>query len=797
MQRSVARLAFLAFTAALVGAACAPTGGGTISGGGTSGSQAAGTTGGGAAGTAAGGRGGSGTAGVSGVAGTGPAGTTGAAGATGSAGTPGAAGTTGSAGATGAAGTTGSAGTSGAAGTTGGGGRAGSAGGGAGSAGSGVGGGAGTTGGTGGSGAGGDTSASWTIASPGNTVRARVELADKGGMSGYPAGARLYYTVDAGGPSAFARVLEDSPLGITRSDQGFVDGLALDTAGGVTVVDETYTMVTGKKSNIRNHANERVLSFRAGASNNRVQLVIRAYDTGFAFRYRFPEQSSAQQTVTGETTGFKIPASSRAWLLPYDAAGDYTPAYESYWRHDVAVGTAAPGGTVGWCFPAVFRTPTNHWLLLSDTEVNGSYFAAHLAASPASNVYRIEMPRMNEADNVGAVNPTSTPPWSTAWRMVVAGATPAAVVESTLATDLAAPSTIADTSWIRPGRASWSWWDADGNPTNYAANTPYIDLAQQMTWEYSLIDHGWHQMAGGGTWQNLQSYAASRNVGLLLWYNSGGNHNHITLTPRDRMNDATRRRSELQTISAAGIKGIKVDFFHGDKPWLMQYYLDILRDAAEYRLLVNFHGSTIPRGWQRTYPNLMTAEAARGSEWYKYEAGYPADAARRNTIFPFTRNAISSMDYTPVTFTNHANAHLTTYGHELALAVVFESGIQHFADRPRGYSGISTGARTFLQQVPVAWDDTRYVQGTPGQFVVLARRKGTVWYLAGIEGDNQARDLTINLGFLGAGSYTATVIADGTSNTTFGERSESVTASGSLAVSMRARGGFVVRLAPP
>jgi hypothetical protein len=625
-------------------------------------------------------------------------------------------------------------------------------------------------------------------------VRARIELADKGGMSGYPAGVRLYYTVEAGGPGAYGRVLEDSPLGITRSDQGFVDGLTLDTAGAVTVVDEMYTMVTGKKSSIRNHAHERVLTFRAGASSQ-VQLIVRAYDTGFAFRYRFPETSSTQQTVTGETTGFKIPASSRGWLLPYDSAGEYTPAYESYWRNDVAVGTQSPTGP-GWCFPALFRTPTNHWVLLADTDVNGSYFAAHLAATAPSNVYRIAMPLMNEANNVGAVNPTSTLPWATAWRMVITGATAAAVVESTMATDLAAPSAIADVSWIRPGRASWSWWDADGNPTNYAANTPYINLAESMTWEYSLIDHGWHQMGGGGTWQSLQTYAAARNVGLLLWYNSGGNHNIVSLTPRDRMNNASTRRAEMQMISQAGIKGIKVDFFHGDKPWLMQYYLDILRDAAEYRLLVNFHGSTIPRGWQRTYPNLMTAEAARGAEWYKYEAGYPADAARRNTIFPFTRNVMSSMDYTPVTFTNHNNAHLTTYGHELALSVVFESGIQHFADRPTGYNNLPAGPRTFLQQIPVTWDDTRYVQGTPGQLVVLARRKGTVWYLGGIAGDDQSRNLTVSLGFLGQGSFTAAVITDGASNTTFSERTETVTASASLAASMRARGGFVARLAP-
>jgi hypothetical protein len=262
------------------------------------------------------------------------------------------------------------------------------------------------------------------------------------------------------------------------------------------------------------------------------------------------------------------------------------------------------------------------------------------------------------------------------------------------------------------------------------------------------------------------------------------------------MDNESTRRAELESISDAGIKGIKVDFFHSDKPWTMQYYLDILRDAADFQLLVNFHGSTIPRGWQRTYPNLMSAEAVRGAEWYKYDGGYPADAARRNTILAFARNVVSSMDYTPVTFTNHANPHVTTYGHELALSVVFESGIQHFADRVSGYTGLPAGPRTFLQQVPTTWDETRFVEGAPGEHVVLARRKGTTWYLAGIAGDGQARNLMVNLGFLGAGTFSAAVIADGNSDTTFTERTEAVSAASALAISVRARGGFVVRITP-
>jgi alpha-glucosidase len=638
-----------------------------------------------------------------------------------------------------------------------------------------------------------DTANTWTIVSPSDTVRATIELADKGGTSGFPSGERLYFTVQAGGPSSYVTVLEDSPLGLTRSDAGFEEGLSLVEADATTIIHDSYTMLVGKQSSIDAHSHERVLHFESSDEQG-LDLVLRAYDDGFAFRYRFPEMSGTEYTVTGEGTGFKLPEGSRGWLLPYDAAADYAPAYENYWQHDVAAGTESSTAP-GWCFPALFRTPSEKWVLLSDTDVTGSYFAAHLDPAAPDNVYRIAMPETNEANGVGDVEPTATLPWEMPWRMVITGSL-ASVVESTMPTDLATPSVLSDTSWIRPGRASWSWWAADSNPTNYAANTPYVDLAEAMGWEYSLIDHGWHEMGGGGTWQDLVSYSAARNVGLLIWYNSGGSHNSVGLTPRDRMTDATTRRSEMQTISEAGIKGIKVDFFHGDKPWLMQYYLDILADAADYELLVNFHGSTIPRGWQRTYPNLMTAEAVRGSEWYKYDANYAGDQPRRNTILPFTRNVLSSMDFTPVTFTNHAYPHLTTYGHELALSVVFESGLQHFPDRVQGYNDLPTAPRTFLQQVPSTWDETRLVDGAPGEWVVLARRKGDVWYVGGINGQGAAIDVTLSLGFLGAGTYTATVISDGNSDTTFNDSSTTLAATDSLPVALRARGGFVVQFDP-
>lgn len=637
---------------------------------------------------------------------------------------------------------------------------------------------------------------SWTVTSPQGVVRGTVELGDKGGIADYPAGrARLYYRVEVGGPDAYVAVLEESPLGLSRSDQDFVDGLVFDGATEETVIDEPYILLTGKRSSIRNPARERVLSFRTPTGGG-LQLVIRAYDDGFAFRYRFPETSASISTVTGEATGFRPPPGSRGFMLPYDLPGMYTPGYEAFWQSDIEAGTAAPPMTAGWCMPALFRTPEDHWLLLAETDLDGTYFGAHLGPMAPSSVYRIALPEAGEANALGTVNPSSTLPWQTPWRVVIAGSSLAPIVESTLTTDLARPTAIADTSWVRPGRSSWSWWSDDSSSSDYDRLLPFVDLAANMGWEYSLVDVNWNVMTNG-TWQELATYAAARNVGLFLWYGSGGPHNSVLqYGPRDLMNDPARRRAEFQTLAQAGIKGVKIDFFLSDKPWMIQYYLDILKDAADYQLLVNFHGATVPRGWQRTYPNLVTMEAVRGAEEYKYTAMYPAGQPGRNTVLPFTRNVIGSMDFTPVTFTDALYPHVTTSAHELALSVVFESGVQHFADRVSGYETLPDAPRTFLQQVPVAWDDTRFVGGAPGGWVALARRKDTSWYLAGIDGGGNSGTVAVNLAFLGAGAFDMTMISDGASDRTFAEQAAVVTASDPLTVSIRPNGGFVARFTP-
>jgi alpha-glucosidase len=369
------------------------------------------------------------------------------------------------------------------------------------------------------------------------------------------------------------------------------------------------------------------------------------------------------------------------------------------------------------------------------------------------------------------------------------------VVESTLVTDLNPPSIVEDMSWIKPGRASWSWLFDHDSPQDCTKLKTFVDLCAEMGWEYSLVDANWNIMKNG-TIHDLIAYANSKGVGLLLWYNSGGPHNYVTEQPRGTMFLRQVRRYEFRRLRDWGIKGVKVDFFQSDKQHIIQLYHDILKDAADFQIMVNFHGCTLPRGWSRTYPHLMTMEAVRGAECYSFDRRFPAEAPAHNTIVPFTRNAVGPMDYTPVMFIDNVFPHVTTYGHELALPIVFESGWLHFADGMRGYLDLPAAPKTFLRNVPVTWDETRFLAGDPGKFVVLARRDGDAWYVGGINAEQSAREVQVPLSFLGLGRFDVTLISDGDGPRTFGSRTLKVGPGGSLRVEMRPYGGFAAVLVP-
>ncbi len=313
-------------------------------------------------------------------------------------------------------------------------------------------------------------------------------------------------------------------------------------------------------------------------------------------------------------------------------------------------------------------------MLLTEAALNGTYVGMHLNANPTDGQYHLRFPEPNEAFNSLHIRPEVTLPWTSPWRVIHLSDSLNGIVTANLVHHLAKPSTVADTDWIKPGKASWSWWYYSDSPQDYNQLTPYVDFAAEMGWAYSLVDANWNRMKNGDL-EKLAAYAKEKGVQLLVWYNSGGPNNVVTEEPRDLMHTPEARREAFAMLRDLGVAGVKIDFFQSDKQPIIQQYIDILEDAAEYQLLVNFHGCTLPRGWARTYPHLLTMEAVFGAEAYKFAERYPAYAPTHNTILPFTRNVVGSMDFTPVALSMSTHPRRTTTAHELALPVVFESGL--------------------------------------------------------------------------------------------------------------------------
>jgi alpha-glucosidase len=620
----------------------------------------------------------------------------------------------------------------------------------------------------------------WEILSEDGAVKMELFLED--GM--------LHYTASLKNGNDFSEIIKKSPLGITRDDAGFTENLEFIGASDVTRIDEHYKVLTGKALNLHNLANERIVSF-SSSGGNRLDVALRAYNDGVAFRYIFPEEITGNFVVNGEITGFRF-GEGIGWIQPYDDVTKWTPAYEAHYMNEVPIGETSPYKN-GWCFPALFHTE-DAWVLLTEAGLDGDFYGAHLNGEVPGGLYTIRLPEEEETMGVyGQFAESESLPWASPWRVAIIGRDLNTIATSDMVKHLSPPNRIEDTSWIKPGRASWSWLSDHDSPQDYGKLRSFIDLAVEMGWEYSLVDANWNMMKGGDLNQ-LVEYANSKNIGILLWYNSGGPHNEVGEQVRDLMHIPEVRQKEFAKLQEWGVKGVKIDFFQSDKPGMMKLYRDILEDAARYNIMVNFHGCAIPRGWSRTWPNLMTLESVRGAECYTFASNYPENAPISNTILPVTRNVVGSMDFTPVLFTEMQYPHITTYSHELALSVLFESGWLHFADGVEAYRNLPEIPKNFLKTVPVVWDETRYVAGWPGKDMVLARRKGDTWFVAGINGENQPKSLSFQMPFLSDGNYQAELITDGATNRSFSTKNMTVGNDSAIELPMIANGGFVMKI---
>ncbi|WP_291909082.1 glycoside hydrolase family 97 protein [Chitinophaga sp. CB10] len=614
-----------------------------------------------------------------------------------------------------------------------------------------------------------------TLPSPNQEITVTLHPAQPGPSGGW------YLGVSYNHNGHTATVIPRIELGLQRNDQEFSRQLKLVKAARPRLIREQYTALIGKRSLCTNTANEATYTF-ANPSGAVMNLVVRAYNDGVAFRYEFPG-GQGSFTIQDELTAYQLPKEDKRWLQPWN-----TPN-ESYYD------TLGKQGE--WCYPALFQSQNEScWVLLHEADLNGTYCGTKLSNTGDAGAYKLQFPDPKDGKGTGAAQPVITLPWKSPWRVAIIGALPN-VVASTLINDVSAPSVIKDTSWIKPGIASWNYWSSNHGTMDYQIVCSFADLAAEMNWPYTLLDWEWDAMGNGGKLEDAIRYIHSKGLQPLMWYNSGGPHTDVASTPRDRLLTHESRVKEFTWLKQLGVAGIKVDFFESEKQQMIQYYQGILQDAAEFKLMVYFHGCLVPRGWNRTYPHLMTYEAVRGAEWYNYDPGFTTAAPVHNTVLPFTRNVVGSMDYTPVTFTNSQFPHITSYGHELALGIVFESGIQHLADRPEGYRQLPDAAKSLLKNLPVTWDDTKMLDGYPGKGITLARRKGNSWYIGGISAGLGEEKKTIRLDFLPQGTkYRLMLISDGAHDKALDTRYEVVDGSGALDVKLLRRGGFAAVLTP-
>lgn len=585
-------------------------------------------------------------------------------------------------------------------------------------------------------------------------------------------------------------VLNESHLGLVRRDADFSKGLTLVNASAVTPYHDEYELLTSKRRHNVYDANQRNFDLET-RDGRKLQIQFQVSNSSVAFRYHFPESDGAMHYVESEASTFNLPSATRAWLQPIAVAksgwSSTNPSYEEIWNKDIPAGTPSPSGA-GWVYPALFNT-ADTWVLISETGLTRNYSGTRLQSTWRSPEYRIVFPDPLENFENGPVNPQHTLPWTTPWRIIVIGNLKT-IVESTLGTDLAAkPEGRAPTPENGPGKASWSWPLLGDDKTEYDTQKRFIDYAARMGWQYTLVDALWDTQIGYDKLRELVDYARTKNVRILVWYNSAGEWNESPQTPRSMLLTHESRMREFARLKDIGVAGLKVDFFGGDGQSVIGYYQDILDDAAQFGFLMNFHGATLPRGWQRTYPNLMTMEAIRGLEFVTFDQKNAEDEPTHAAMIPFTRNVFDPMDFTPVVLDRINNIERrTSSAFELALSVLFTSGIQHYAEIPEGMAKAPAYVQEFMKHVPSIWDDVKFIDGYPGKFVVLARRAGKQWFIAGINGENVPHDVNIDLAAFEAKGMS--VISDGKSdaNLSFAQSRHS---GPTVKLTLKPRGGFV------
>ena len=489
-------------------------------------------------------------------------------------------------------------------------------------------------------------------------------------------------------------------------------------------------------------------------------LVMHVADNDVAFKYHIHAKGETQVAVVKEEkTGFTLPDGTTTFLCPQSAPmhgfARTSPSYETNYTLDDTMGKN--GWNEGYSFPCLFKMNNDAWVLISETGVDGNYCAGRLL-NKGGSAYAMGQPQKGEMNGVGDVSPAIALPGDTPWRTITIGESLAPIVETTIPFDVVKPKYAAK-SEAKYGRGSWSWIIGMDPSCNFDEQKRYIDFSAAMGYESVLIDALWDTQIGREKIAELARYGNSKGVALYLWYNSNGTWNDAPQGPRHLMDKSQARRAEMAWMQSIGIRGIKVDFFGGDKQPMMQLYEDILADANDFGLLVIFHGCTLPRGWERMYPAYAASEAVLASENLHFSQGMCDAEAKNACIHPFIRNTVGSMDFGGSTLNKFYNANnksgsqrKTSDVFALATAIMFQSPVQHFALAPNNLDDAPSWAIDFMKKVPTTWDDVKFIDGYPGKYCIMARRTGDKWYVVGINAQETPVKLKLSLPMFSAGS---------------------------------------------
>ena len=591
-------------------------------------------------------------------------------------------------------------------------------------------------------------------------------------------------------------MLEKSPLGLITNESDFSRNLKFtDSKKGQ--VSKTYTNEKIKKSEVTYKANTLTVNF-TNQDQYSIGIEFRVSSNNVAFRYHLsPMKDRLSAVVPSEITGYRFPSRTTTFLSPMmkpmTGFARTAPSYESGYKADAELGTKAD---YGYVFPGLFRVGNDGWILLSETGVNSLYCASHLETTPEKNLYKVAYPDMAENNGFGSTGAAVSLPGTTPWRTITVGDSLKPIVETTIPFDVVEPMYEPSQKYSF-GKSTWSWILWQDNSMNYEDQTTFIDLASKLGYPYILIDALWDKNIGKERMKNLIQYAKSQHVGVLLWYNSNGAANDAPMGPRNKMSSSVERKKEMKWLKEVGIKGLKVDFFGGDKQETMRLYEDILSDANDFGLTIIFHGATLPRGWEVMYPNYAGSEAVLASEMLYFSEDVRKQEAFFASLHPFIRNTVGSMEFGG-TFLNKyltksnkdKNKRYTTDGFQLATAVLFQNPVQMFAVMPNNLTDAPKFEVDFMKEIPTLWDETLFIDGYPGKYAVIARRHQDQWYIAGINAEKTVRKLKISLPMV-AGKTVKLINDDAEGNSS--EKTVKIDAKGNFNLEIQPNGGFVLR----